>query len=83
MASLEIPNNLPAKPIRATIFPPPSSEAIELHKNERDKFIILAFAELCIAFIFSVYLAPGCGFMIGIILYGYLFSYQVWFFKCF
>lgn len=68
LASLEIPNNLSAKPLKLSIIPPPSAEAIELHKNERDKFIILAFAELCIAFIFSVYLAPGCGFMIGIIL---------------
>jgi DNA-binding helix-hairpin-helix protein with protein kinase domain/Flp pilus assembly protein TadD len=67
LASLDIPKNLPAKPSRPAVLPPPSPEALELGAEHRNRLLGFAAFELIIVFFISLAAAPSCGFILGIV----------------
>lgn len=67
LASLEIPQNLPAKPLKLSLYPLPSKEAESFYEQSKHTFFGLAILELFLVFVISV-VSPGCGFVFGIMI---------------
>lgn len=67
LASLEIPQNLPAKPLKLSILPKSSEEANVFHKNMQNRAIILACIQVLVVIFFSLAIFPFCGFGFGIV----------------
>lgn len=68
LASLEIPQNLPAKPFTATIKPPPSEKARELQSTNKNRFVGLAVVQFIAVLILTVVAGAGVGFLLGFFL---------------
>ncbi len=68
VASLAVPNNLPAKPPKTTFLPPPSKEAENARRENLSRFITLAVLQFCIVIFLTAIAGPGVGFFIGALL---------------
>ena len=68
VASLAIPSNLPAKPMKALTLPPPSQEAENARRENLSRFITLAVLQFCIVIFLTAIAGPGVGFFIGALL---------------
>ena len=68
VSSLAIPQNLPAKPPKPLILPPPSPEAAKVRGSNFSRFIMLAILQFCIVVFLTVIAGAGVGFFIGAIL---------------
>jgi len=68
VASLAVPNNLPAKPLKQNILPPPSPEAESARRENLSRFITLAILQFCIVIFLTAIAGPGVGFFIGALL---------------
>jgi DNA-binding helix-hairpin-helix protein with protein kinase domain/Tfp pilus assembly protein PilF len=68
VASLAVPNNLPAKPPKTAVLPPPSSEAENARRENLSRFITLAVLQFCIVIFLTAIAGPGVGFFIGALL---------------
>lgn len=68
VASLAVPNNLPAKPPKTSIIPPPSPEAENARRENLSRFITLAVLQFCIVIFLTAIAGPGVGFFIGALL---------------
>lgn len=67
LANLEIPQNLPARPLIAWSFPPPSAEAVQVYQQSRNTFIGLGLIEIWLVIVIS-FISPGCGFVFGMVI---------------
>lgn len=68
VSSLAIPNNLPAKPPKTSILPPPSPEAENARRENLSRFITLAVLQFCIVIFLTAIAGAGVGFFIGALL---------------
>jgi DNA-binding helix-hairpin-helix protein with protein kinase domain len=68
VASLAVPNNLPAKPPKTSILPPPSPEAETARRENLSRFITLAILQFCIVIFLTAIAGAGVGFFIGALL---------------
>ena len=78
LASLDIPNNLPAKPFKSTVFlPSPSEDAQELRIASQKRFIGIALLQFFIVLFLTGVAGAGVGFFIGaILLVGFLVTFH-------
>ncbi|MBS1797019.1 MAG: tetratricopeptide repeat protein [Acidobacteria bacterium] len=68
VASLAVPSNLPMKPPKTAILPPPSPEAETARRENLSRFVILAIVQLCVVVFLTAIGGPGVGFFIGALL---------------
>jgi DNA-binding helix-hairpin-helix protein with protein kinase domain/Tfp pilus assembly protein PilF len=68
VSSLAIPQNLPMKPPKTNILPPPSPEAENARRENLSRFITLAVLQFCIVIFLTAIAGPGVGFFIGALL---------------
>ena len=68
VASLAVPNNLPVKPPKTSIMPPPSKEAETARRENLSRFITLAVLQFSIVIFLTAIAGPGVGFFIGALL---------------
>lgn len=68
VASLAVPNNLPAKPLKQNILPPPSPEAESARRENLSRFVTLAVLQFCIVIFLTAIAGAGVGFFIGALL---------------
>jgi DNA-binding helix-hairpin-helix protein with protein kinase domain/Tfp pilus assembly protein PilF len=68
VASLAVPQNLPAKPPKTSILPPPSKEAETARRENLSRFITLAVLQFCIVIFLTAIAGAGVGFFIGALL---------------
>ncbi len=68
VASLAIPQNLPAKPPKPLTLPPPSPEAAKVRGENLSRFVMLAILQFCVVVFLTVIAGAGVGFFIGAIL---------------
>ena len=67
LASLEIPQSLPAKPFTATIKPPPSQIAAEIKTANQNWLIGLAVVQFLAVSFLTVSFSAGIGFFFGLL----------------
>lgn len=67
LASLEIPQTLPAKPFTATIKPPPSQTAAEIKTANQNWLIGLAVVQFIAVSFLTVSFSAGIGFFFGLL----------------
>lgn len=68
VASLAVPNNLPVKPPKASLLPPPSKEAETARRENLSRFITLAVLQFSIVIFLTAIAGAGVGFFIGALL---------------
>jgi DNA-binding helix-hairpin-helix protein with protein kinase domain len=68
VTSLALPQNLPAKPPKTTVLPPPSPEAENARRENLSRFITLSVLQFCIVIFLTAIAGSGVGFFIGALL---------------
>ncbi|MCA1624095.1 MAG: hypothetical protein LC778_09905, partial [Acidobacteria bacterium] len=68
IASFNVSQNLPAKPVKPTVLPPPSPEILDVRKATRQRQIILIAIQLFVVITFSVLVGFGSVCFVGLIL---------------
>jgi len=68
VSSLTVPNNLPAKPPKTSVLPPPSKDAENARRENLSRFITLAVLQFCIVIFLTAIAGAGVGFFIGALL---------------
>ncbi|HVE59963.1 MAG TPA: hypothetical protein VNB22_24330, partial [Pyrinomonadaceae bacterium] len=68
VSSLVVPQNLPAKPPKTGVLPPPSPEATKARSENLSRFITLAILQFCIVIFLTAVAGSGVGFFIGALL---------------
>lgn len=77
LASLDVPQNLPARPFKSGITPPPSEEAKRLQRTNQSRFVIVAMLQFVIVLFLTGVAGAGVGFFIGaILLVGFLVTFH-------
>ncbi len=66
LASLEIPQNLPAKTFKPTFSPLPSTKARELRTANKTRLIGVSMAQFLVVFGLTIIIGAGVGFLFGI-----------------
>ncbi|HEY8559705.1 MAG TPA: tetratricopeptide repeat protein [Pyrinomonadaceae bacterium] len=75
VASLAVPHNLPAKPPKTSVLPPPSPEAENARRENLSRFVTLSVLQFCIVIFLTAIAGPGVGFFIGALLMaGFIFT---------
>ncbi|HMS40320.1 MAG TPA: tetratricopeptide repeat protein [Pyrinomonadaceae bacterium] len=67
LASLEIPQNLPAKPFKPTILPMPSEKAREMQSTNKNRLVGVAIVQFLAVFLLTIIGGAGVGFIFGVI----------------
>lgn len=77
LASLEIPQNLPAKPFKPTILPMPSADALRLRGKNQNRLVGFAFCQVIAVLILTLAGGAFFGFFIGFFLmFFFIFIHQ-------
>lgn len=74
LASLEIPQNLPAKPFKPTILPMPSEKAREMQSTNKNRLVGVAIVQFLAVFLLTIIGGAGVGFVFGVILMTIFFA---------
>lgn len=75
VSSLTIPQNLPAKPPKSLVLPPPSPEVANIQGRNLARFIMLAILQFCIVVFLTAIAGAGVGFFVGaIVMTGFIVS---------
>lgn len=68
IASFNVSQNLPAKPVMPTVLLPPSPEILDVRKTTRKRHIILVAIQLFVVIVFSTLVGFGSVCFVGLIL---------------
>ena len=68
IASFNVSQSLPAKPVKPNVLPPPSPEILDVRKTTRKRQIILVAIQLFVVIAFSVLVGFGSVCFVGLIL---------------
>lgn len=77
LASLEVPRNLPAKPFKPKVLPPPSKEALDLQNTAKNRIASFVVLHFLLVLIWTVLGGAASGIALGIFLgFGFYFINQ-------
>ncbi len=74
LSSLEIPQNLPAKPFKPTILPQPSPKAREMQSSNKNRLLGVAIIQFIVVLILTLAGGAGVGFVFGVIMMTIFFA---------
>jgi len=74
LATLDIPQNLPAKPFKPQIIPPPSNEIKKLKEKNQTRIYLLTGTQFLLVLFLTITLGAGFGFILGAILMLFMFA---------
>lgn len=74
LATLDIPENLPAKPFKPQIIPPPTAEVKKLKEKNQSRFLLTVIFQISIVLFFTITAGAGFGFILGAISMLFMFA---------